>query len=148
MTTPQIYNHEKGCFVMRGPTEIINAFHPDYVKTHMPGFMTEFRTADARRQAAETLSGYVTAKRKVTPSHGKIEGLSKVQRETIPNQKFQDISAFPKTRESQKSLRRGAAMPIEEVAKELTAAQKAKLAPKEYHTFSKAGTANTTKVKK
>lgn len=132
---------------MRGPEKIINAFHPDFMKTHMPNFMNEFRTADARRQAAETLSGYVTEKRKVTPSHGKIEGLSKVQRETTPNQKFQDIAAFPKTRESQKSLRQGADMPIADVAKELTAAQKVKLAPKDYHMFSKAGTANTTKKK-
>lgn len=35
-------------------------------------------------------------------------------------------------------------MSMEEIAKELTAAQKAKLAPKEFHMFSKAGIANVT----
>jgi hypothetical protein len=38
-------------------------------------------------------------------------------------------------------------MTVAEVAKELTAAQKAKLAPKDFHMFSKAGTANTTQKK-
>ena len=147
MTTPQVYDHKKGCFVMRGPTKIINAFHPDFVKTHMPKFMDAFRTADARRQSSETLSGYVTEKRKTTPSHGHLAGISKVQRETVPNQKFRDIASFPKTRESQLSLRRGADMPMDEVRAELTAAQKAKIAPKEFHMFSKAGTANTVKKK-
>jgi hypothetical protein len=97
----------------------INAFHPDYIKTHMPDFTKEFRTHEARRQAAETLSEYVTTKRKTKPSHGSVTGISKAQRETEPNQKFKDIAAFPKTRESQKSLRRGAKMTVAEVAQEL-----------------------------
>jgi hypothetical protein len=114
---------------------MINAFHPDFVKTHMPTFLNEFRTHEARRQAAETLSEYVTTKRKTKPSHGQVTGISKAQRETVPNQKFQDISAFPKTRESQKSLRRGAKMTVAEIAKELK--------PREFHTYSKAGYAKT-----
>lgn len=144
--TPQIYNHEKGCFVMRGPEKIINAFHPDFVKTHMPEFLTAVKTDDRQSQAGATLSKHVTKKRKTTPSHGQVLGMS--TRESDTYQPARDISAFPKTRESQTSLRRGAKMSIAEIAKELTAAQKAKLAPKEFHTFSKAGTANTTKVKK
>jgi hypothetical protein len=106
----------------------INAFHPLFVQTHMPTFMTEFRTADARRQAAESLSGYVTHKRKTKPSHGQLVGISKVQRETVPNQNFQDISAFPKTqkRESIKSLHAGKKMTMVEVRQELAAVKKAK----------------------
>jgi hypothetical protein len=128
---------------------IINVFHPDFVKTHMPQFLTAVKTEDRQAQAGATLSKHVTEKRKVTPSHGKIEGMSKVQRETIPNQKFQDISAFPKTRKVQKGWQRTKEreMTMEEVRQELTAAQRAKLAPREFHTFSKAGTANTTKKK-
>jgi hypothetical protein len=127
---------------------IINAFHPLFVQTHMPQFLTAVKTDDRQSQAGATLSKHVTEKRKTVPSHGQVTGVSKVQRETIPNQKFQDIAAFPKTRETQLSLRRGAKMTVAEVAQELTAAQKAKLAPREFHTFSKAGTANTTKEKK
>jgi hypothetical protein len=125
----------------------INAFHPDFVKTHMPQFLTALKTDDRQLQAGATLSKHVTDKRKTVPSHGQIDGVSKRQRETIPNQHFQDIASFPKTRESMKSLRQGANMTVAEVAKELTAAQKAKLAPKDFHMFSKAGTANTTKKK-
>jgi hypothetical protein len=123
----------------------INAFHPDFVRTHMPEFLTAVKTDDRQSQAGKTLSGYVTHKRKITPSHGQLVGISKVQRETVPNQKFQDIAAFPKTRETQLSLRRGAKMTVAEIAKELTDAQKAKIAQQKHHANSKAG---TTKVKK
>ena len=30
-------------------TEVINAFHPDYMKTYHPNFMTEFRTIEANQ---------------------------------------------------------------------------------------------------
>jgi len=107
---------------------MINAFHPLFVQTHMPTFMDVFRTHDARREAAEALSEYVTKKRRTKPSHGQLVGISKAQRETEPNQKFQDISAFPKTRkrESMKSLHAGKKMTMIEVAAELTAAKKTK----------------------
>jgi hypothetical protein len=112
---------------------MINAFHPEYVQTHMPTFMDTFRTHDARREAAEALSQYVTKKRRTKPSHGSLPGISKAQRETVPNQQFQDISAFPKTRrrESMKSLVAGKKMTLAEVA--------AELAPRGFHTYSKAG---------
>jgi hypothetical protein len=65
--------------------------------------------------------------------HGQLTGISKAQRETVPNQKFQDISAFPKTRrrESIKSLWAGSKMTMAEVAAELK--------PREFHVYSKAG---------
>jgi hypothetical protein len=111
----------------------INAFHPDFIKTHMPTFMDAFRTHDARREAAEALSEYVTKKRRIKPSHGQLTGISKAQRETVPNQKFQDISAFPKTRrrESVKSLHAGKNMTLAEIA--------AELAPRNFYIYSKAG---------
>lgn len=105
---------------------MINAFHPDFVKTHMPEFITAVKTEDRQSQAGKTLSGYVTEKRKTTPSHGQVTGVSKKQRETVPNQNFQDIAAFPKTRETQKSLRRGAKMTVAEVRQELVAVKKTK----------------------
>lgn len=119
---------------------MINAFHKDFVKVHMPQFLTAVRTDNRQSQAGSSLSKHVTEKRKTVPSHGSLTGISKVQRETVPNQSFQDIRAFPKTRESQTSLRRGAKMTIAQIAKELE--------PRQFYTYSKAGTANTTKVKK
>jgi hypothetical protein len=127
---------------MRGPEKLINAFHPDFVKTHMPEFLTAVKTDNTHAESATNLSKTVTKIRKTKPSHGQLVGISKVQRETEPNQKFQDISAFPKTRkrESMKSLAAGKKMTMAEVAEELK--------PRGFHTYSKAGTANTTKVKK
>jgi hypothetical protein len=64
---------------------MINAFHPDYMKTHEPNFMKDFRTSDANRQAAEAVSKYVTKQRKVKPSHGTVFGISdKVTAATAP----------------------------------------------------------------
>jgi hypothetical protein len=124
---------------------LINAFHKDFVRTHMPEFLTAVKTDDRQSQAGATLSKHVTKKRKTNPSHGQLTGMS--TRESDTYQPARDISAFPKTRESQTSLRRGASMSIAEVAKELTAAQKAKLAPRDFHMFTKAGYAKTTKGK-
>lgn len=56
---------------------MINAFHPEYMKTHEPNFMKDLRTHEANRQAAATLSNYVTKKRKKTPSHGTVFGIKR-----------------------------------------------------------------------
>ena len=56
----------------------VNAFHPDYMKTHEPKFMDAFRTHEARRAAADTLSKHVEKKRKVDPTYGYIHGVKKV----------------------------------------------------------------------
>jgi hypothetical protein len=36
-----------------GMSEVINAFHPDYVKTYMPEIMKDFRTHAANREVRE-----------------------------------------------------------------------------------------------
>ena len=105
---PQIYNHEKGCFVMRGPEKLINAFHPDFVKTHMPEFLSKLKS-DSEKEATGSTSGTK----------------SRAVRESIHGKNVDSINVFPKTQ-----------------------ARKAALAPREFTTYSKAGTANTTKVKK
>jgi len=64
---------------------MINAFHPDFMKTHMPDFMKDFRTHEANRNAAAAVSSYVTRQRKVKPSHGTVFGISeKVKAVTAP----------------------------------------------------------------
>jgi hypothetical protein len=45
------------------------------MKTYEPDFMKDLRTHEANRQAAATLSNYVTKKRKKTPSHGTVFGI-------------------------------------------------------------------------
>ena len=60
-------------------SEVINAFHPDYVKTYHPELLTQIRTESAQTRAGKTLSKHVTEKRKTKPTHGHIAGLSKLE---------------------------------------------------------------------
>jgi hypothetical protein len=97
--TLSTYDPVKGCFVLKPMTQpIINAFHPDYVKTYMPDILTAIKVDEKRTAAGETLSKHVTEKRKKNPLHGFVHGVSK--------------------------------------------AAKVNLAPREFHVFNKAGTAN------
>ena len=50
-----IYDPQKGCFVLKQwKPETVNAFHPDYVKTHMPDLLKEFRTIQANKEDRES----------------------------------------------------------------------------------------------
>lgn len=55
----------------------INAFHPAYVETYMPEFLTGLRLESKQTKAGQTLSQHVEKKRKTVPSHGTIHGISK-----------------------------------------------------------------------
>jgi primosomal protein N' len=55
----------------------INCFHPDYVKTYMPEFLTSIRFESRQTKAGQDLSKHVEEKRKTVPSHGTILGISK-----------------------------------------------------------------------
>ena len=56
--------------------EIINAFHPDYVKTYHPEFLEYFRLLTIQKRCGESMTKYVNKKRKTVPSHGTIYGIS------------------------------------------------------------------------
>ena len=72
-----VYDPVKNCFVLKPmTTTTVNAFHPDYMKTHEPNLMKDFRTHEANRQAAATLSKHVEEVRKTKPSHGTLFGIS------------------------------------------------------------------------
>lgn len=64
---------------MSKPSEgVINAFHPDYIKTYHPEFISEMRTASAQTRAGKTMSAYVEKKRETVPSHGTVFGLNEI----------------------------------------------------------------------
>jgi len=56
---------------------IINAFHPDYVKTHHPEFLTSLRAQSRQTVAGQTLTQYVDRHREQKPMHGTLSGISK-----------------------------------------------------------------------
>ena len=52
-----IYDPIKGCFVLKPEQPpIINAFHPDYVKTYMPEFLSSIRV-EATQKANGVING-------------------------------------------------------------------------------------------
>lgn len=120
-----IYDPIKNCFVLRPmKPEIINAFHPDYIKTYMPTLMKGIRR-DESRTANGVLNG----------------GKSKATRESA-NPTVNSISAFPKTKPKDLLYR------DVELEKTLTKAEKRErieaikrriLQPTEFHVFNKAG---------
>lgn len=57
-------------------TKEINCFHPEYVKTYMPEFLTEIRVESRQTKAGQALSSYVEKKRETSPMHGTIQGIS------------------------------------------------------------------------
>lgn len=59
---------------------VINAFHPDYVKTHMPEMMTKIQAEEKAKE------------------NGKLYGTKARQRESIPTApSYNTINRFPKT---------------------------------------------------
>jgi hypothetical protein len=89
---------------------VINAFHPDYMKTYHPDFTKEFRTVEANQK--ERLENPVKVKRKFVPKKKKVS------------------YKIPKQSKPQAVKPKGTA---------LEALKKRILEAKPYHTFSKAG---------
>ena len=106
-------------------TKIINAFHPDYVKTYMPEFLTRMRL-ESTQHANGVING----------------GKSKAKRESVHGKNVDSIERFPKTQSVIRTI---------DKAKSKAALEEKKrkmLAVTEFFMFSKAGTANTTRYKK
>jgi len=99
----------------------INAFHPDYIKTYHPEFLTSIRT-ESTQHANGVING----------------GKSKATREAKQGKTVNTIDRFPKTQSVQRTLEKAKSKA------DMDALKKKLLAPTEFHTFSKAGTANVT----
>ena len=55
---------------------LINAFHPDYVKTYHPDFIEYFRLLTIQKRNGESMTRFVNKARKTNKNHGTIHGLS------------------------------------------------------------------------
>jgi len=111
-----IYDPIKNCFVLRPMTDqTINAFHPDYVKTYMPEFMSKLRI-----ESAQHAQGVING------------GKSKASREAKQGKTVNTINVNPKDsaqRLIEKAKNRAA----------FEARKKEMLEVKHYFTFAKAG---------
>lgn len=102
-------------------TTIINAFHPDYIKTYHPEFMTAIRI-ESTQHANGVIAG----------------GKSKAKRESVQGKSVNTIDRFPKTQSVQRTLEKAKSKA------DMEALKKKILAPTEFFTYSKAGAANVT----
>lgn len=73
-----VYDPEKKCQVLNPEqfTPVINAFHPDYVKTYMPDLLSDLRVAQRAKNSGERMANHVEKTRETKPSHGTMFGLS------------------------------------------------------------------------
>lgn len=103
----------------------INAFHPDYIKTYHPELLTSIKL-ESTQHANGVIAG----------------GKAKATREHKHGKTAFTINKFPKTQSVQRTLEKAQSRAdMEELKRKI-------LAPTEFFTYSKAGTANTTKKKK
>jgi len=97
-------------------TQIINAFHPDYIKTYHPEFLTSIRI-ESTQHANGVING----------------GKSKATREAKQGKTVNSINVFPKTQSVQRTLDKAKSQAaLEEKKRKI-------LAVTEFHIFNKAG---------
>ena len=108
-------------------TEIINCFHKDFVKTHMPEFMAHIKQQNKHELSSQSMASLTIKKR--------------TQDKTIP---LHVMRAPKRTIGKDMTM----AQVMDELAeikqKKLSAKQRVDLAPKEFNIYSRAGTANVT----
>jgi hypothetical protein len=100
----------------------INAFHPDYIKTYHPEFLTTIRVESSQH------------------SHGVINGgKSKAKRESVKGKNVNTINIFPKTQSTARAREK-------ERSKAMLDERKRKiLEAKDFHIFNKAVPSTTPK---
>jgi hypothetical protein len=100
----------------------INAFHPDYIKTYHPEFLTNIRVESSQH------------------AHGVINGgKSKAKRESVKGKNVNTINYFPKTQSTTRAREK------EHTKAMLDARKKKILEPKDFHVFNKAIPSTTPK---
>jgi hypothetical protein len=98
-------------------TNVINAFHPDYVKTHMKEFTASIMVQNKHKLSSQHMTEYTEELRKTNPSLGTIHHMVKPLH----------VMRAPEMMRPKK-----------------TAKERVDLAPREFKVFSRAGTANVT----
>jgi hypothetical protein len=58
-------------------SEVINAFHPHYVKTHMKEFTASIMVQNKHKISSQQMAEYTEELRKTNPNLGTIHGISK-----------------------------------------------------------------------
>jgi hypothetical protein len=106
---------------------VINAFHPDYVKTHMPEFMAHIKQQNKHELSSQSMASLTIKKRtqdKTIPLHVMRAPKRKIGKDMTMAQVMDELAEMKQ--------------------KKLSTKQRVDLAPKEFNIYSRAGTANVT----
>jgi len=106
---------------------VINAFHPDYVKTHMPEFLAHVKQQNKYELTSQSMANLTIKKRtqdKTIPLHVMIAPKRKVGKDMTMAQVMDELAEIKQ--------------------KKLSAKQRVDLAPRDFKIYSRAGTANVT----
>ena len=103
---------------MTTTNQVINCFHPDYVKTYMKEFTASIMLQNKYKKSSHMMAEYTEELRKTNPSLGTIHHMVKPLH----------VNRAPEMMKPKKK----------------TAKERVDLAPREFKVFSRAGTANVT----
>jgi hypothetical protein len=108
---------------MTATNEVINCFHPDYVKTHMPEFLAHIKKQNKHELSSQSMDSLTIRKR--TQGDAKPLHVMRAPERNMTMAQVMDELAEMKR-------------------KKLSAQQRIDLAPREFNIYSRAGTANVT----
>jgi hypothetical protein len=110
---------------MTETNQIVNAFHKDFVKTHMPEFLAHVKQQNKYELASQSMANLTIKKRtqdKTIPLHVMRAPKRKIGKDMTMAQVMDELAEIKQ--------------------KKLSAKQRVDLAPKEFNIYSRAGTAN------
>lgn len=128
---------------MTATKEIINAFHPDYMKTYHPEFMESIRVQNRHKMSSHNMAEHTEELRKTNPALGTIHHLIKPMH-VVRAPEMMQKKKKPTPRLDERNMTMAEIMDdlADMKQKKLSAKQRIDLAPKEFKIFSRAGTAN------
>ena len=112
---------------MTETNQIVNAFHKDFVKIHMPEFMAHVKQQNKHELASQSMANLTIRKRtqdKTIPLHVMRAPKRKVGKDMTMAQVMDDLAEIKQ--------------------KKLSTKQRVDLAPRDFNIYSRAGTANVT----
>jgi hypothetical protein len=102
---------------------VINAFHPDYVKTHMPEFMAHVKQQNKYEISSQNMAN-LTVRKRIQSVKKPLHVMRAPERDMTMAEVMDELAEMKR--------------------KKLSAKQRIDLAPKDFKIYSRAGTANVT----
>jgi hypothetical protein len=102
---------------------VINGFHPDYVKTHMPEFMAHVKQQNKYEISSQNMAN-LTVRKRIQSVKKPLHVMRAPERDMTMAEVMDELAEMKR--------------------KKLSAKQRIDLAPRDFNIYSRAGTANVT----